>query len=93
MSDSPSIAPVTPDLVWFSGGDALRFLNDLISQEIGDLVDDDTRRSLLLGPQGKLEFVLWVIKDGDRIGLMTDQGRGGELAAYLGRYRIRVRQV
>lgn len=90
MSDGPTLAPVAPDLVWFSGDDALRFLNDLISQEIGDLTDGETRRSLLLGPQGKLEFILWVVKDGDRFGLLTDQGRGGELAAYLGRYRIRV---
>lgn len=90
MSDGPWLAPVTPDVVWFSGQDALRFLNDLISQEIGDLDDGRTRRSLLLGPQGKLEFLLWVIRDGDRFGLVTDPGRGEELASYLGRYRIRV---
>jgi folate-binding protein YgfZ len=90
MSDSPWLAPVTPDVVWFSGEDALRFLNDLISQEIGDLGDGEARRSFLLDPQGKLEFVLWVIRDGDRYGLVTDPGRGEELASYLGRYRIRV---
>lgn len=90
MSDGLTLAPVVPDLVWFSGDDALRFLNDLISQEIGDLAEGETRRSFLLGPQGKLEFLLWVIKDGQRFGLVTDHGRGGELAAYLGRYRIRV---
>lgn len=90
MSDGTWLAPVTPDVVWFSGHDALRFLNDLISQEIGDLEDGQTRRSFLLGPQGKLEFLLWVIRDGERFGLVTDPGRGEELAAYLGRYRIRV---
>lgn len=90
MSEGPWLAPVTPDVVWFSGADALRFLNDLVSQEIGDLEEGGSRRSLLLGPQGKLEFILWVIREGDRFGLVTDPGRGQELASYLGRYRIRV---
>ena len=89
-SDTAWVAPDRPDLVWFSGPDATRFLNDLISQEIGDLGDGETRRSFLLGPQGKLQFILWVIKDGDRIGLVTEPGRGEELASALDRYRIRV---
>lgn len=50
----------------------------------------ETRRSLLLAPQGKLEFLLWVIRDGDMIGLLTEPGRGEELADALRRYRIRV---
>lgn len=90
QSDAAWIAPESPDLVWFGGADATRFLNDLISQEIGDMEPGDARRSLLLAPQGKLEFLLWVIKDGDRIGLITDAGRGDELADALRRYRIRV---
>jgi tRNA-modifying protein YgfZ len=90
MSDGNWLAPVQPDVVWFSGGDALRFLNDIISQEIGDLSSGDSRRSFLLEPQGKLRFLLWVIRDGDRYGLITEDGRGAELATALGRYRIRV---
>ena len=85
-----SLAPVSAEVVWFSGDDALRFLDDLISQEIADMKPGDTRRSLLLGPQGKLEFVLWVVRDEGRIGLMTEPGRAEELATALGRYRIRV---
>jgi tRNA-modifying protein YgfZ len=85
-----SLAPEQPDLVWFSGSDALRFLNDIISQELGDMETGDSRRSLLLAPQGKLDFLLWVIREGDRIGLVTDSGRGEALASALGRYKIRV---
>lgn len=84
------IAPEHPDIVWFSGSDALRFLNDIISQELGDMAAGETRRSFLLEPQGKLQFLLWVIRTEDRIGLVTDPGRGDDLAAALGRYRIRV---
>lgn len=90
QSDGRWIAPESPDLVWFSGADKTRFLNDLISQEIGDIADGEARRSFLLAPQGKLQFILWVIRDGDRIGLVTEPGRGEELASALTRYRIRV---
>lgn len=50
----------------------------------------DTRRSMLLAPQGKIEFLLWVLAEDERIGLMTDPGRGEALASALSRYRIRV---
>lgn len=90
MSETPWIAPERPDVVWFSGTDALRFLNDLISQELGDMEPGETRRSFLLEPQGKLRFLLWVVREDDRIGLITDEGRGAELDAALSRYRIRV---
>lgn len=84
------LAPTRPDLVWFSGGDAVRFLNDLISQEIAGLAPGTVVRSLLLQPRGKLDHVLWVLRGDKRVGLVTDPGRGEELAATLGRYRIRV---
>lgn len=84
------LAPYSPDLVWFSGADAERFLNDLITREIGDMSVGESRRSLLLQPQGKLDHILWVYKDRDRFGLLTDEGRGEALASGLGRYRIRV---
>jgi folate-binding protein YgfZ len=87
---APHLAPTKPDLVWFGGADAVRFLNDLISQEIGDMEPGSVRRSLLLTPQGKLDHILWVLGGGDEIGLVVDEGRGEDLAAKLGRYRIRV---
>ncbi len=90
MSDASWIAPEPPDLVWFTGADSLRFLNDIISQEIADMEPGDARRSFLLEPQGKLRFLLWVVRDDDRIGLVTDGGRGAELAQALRRYLIRV---
>lgn len=90
MSEMPWIAPEKPDLVWFSGSDALRFLDDIITQELEDMGGGDARRSFLLEPRGKLQFLLWAIREEDRIGLLTDPGRGQELAEALSRYRIRV---
>lgn len=87
---SAHLAPVSPQLVWFEGPDAVRFLNDLISQEIGTAEPGDVRRSLLLTPQGKIDFVLWALRGEDRVGLATEDGRGEELVTRLSRYRIRV---
>ncbi len=85
------LAPISPDLVWFSGPDAVGFLNDLVSQEIEDMATGTVRRSLLLGNRGKLDHLLWVLKASELVGLVTDSGRGEELAATLTRYRIRVK--
>jgi len=86
----PYLAPSEPELVWFGGSDAIRFLNDLISQEIGDMEPGTVRRSLLLTPQGKLDHIMWVLRGADDVGLLVDAGRGEDLTAKLGRYRIRV---
>lgn len=86
---SARLAP-PPELVWFRGPDAIRFLDDLVSQEIGELDPGMVTRSLLLGPQGKLDFILWVLRGEDEVGLVTEDGRGAELVARLARYRIRV---
>jgi tRNA-modifying protein YgfZ len=86
----PHLAPSALELVWFGGADAVRFLNDLISQEIGDLEPGAVRRSLLLTPQGKLDHIIWVLRGGDEVGLIVEDGRGEDLAAKLSRYRIRV---
>jgi len=89
-SDTPWLAPETPEVVWFAGPDAPEFLNALVSQELGDMTPGQSRRSFLLVPQGKLHFLLWALRDEERVGLVTDPGRGDELATALGRYRIGV---
>lgn len=96
MSDLPNtsegwLSPTGVDLVWFTGPDAIRFLNDLISQEIAKQGVGEVRRSLLLGPQGKLDHILWVLRGEDQVGLVTSPGRGAELATTLTRYRIRIK--
>ncbi len=85
------IAPVTPELVWFSGPDTVRFLNDIISQEIGTMSPGQASRSFLLAPRGKLDHLLWVLRGEDLVGLVADPGRGEDLETTLRRYRIRVK--
>ncbi len=84
------IISARPELLWFRGDDAVRFLNDLISQEISALAPGSVVRSLLLGPRGKLDHLLWVLRGDREVGLIAEEDRGEELAATLGRYRIRV---
>ncbi len=88
--DEAWIAPGRPDLVWFRGEDAVRFLNDILSQEISDMEPGDVRRSMLLTPEGKIDHLLWVVVTEEGIGLITDEGRGDDLARSLRRYKIRV---
>ncbi len=90
LADTPMLSPEKPDLVWFRGADTIRFLNDLLSQEIALASPGSVLRSLLLEPQGKLDHILWVLCGEDEVGLITEPGRGEALMSALGRYRIRV---
>lgn len=78
------------DLVWFGGGDAVSFLESLISQNVVDQEPGTVRRSFLLEPRGKLVTMMWVLRGDDRVGLLTDAGYGQVLQETLTRYRIRV---
>ena len=86
----PRLAPVAPDLVWFRGEDTIRFLNDIISQEVATMEPGTVRRSFLLNPQGRIDHLMWALRGEQELGLVTDPGRGGDLATALSRYRIRV---
>jgi folate-binding protein YgfZ len=73
------------------GPDAKRFLNDLLSQDLGQLQPDKAVRSFLLGPKGKLRALLWVYGTEDRIALVTDAGVGDRVSDDLTHYKIRVK--
>lgn len=81
------------DLVSVHGADAESFLQSIISQDLSALPEGGVGRSLLLGPEGKLRAVLWVLKGNAEVILVADRGRGEALATDLGRYRFRVDAV
>ena len=81
------------DLVAVQGPDSASFLQGIVSQDIEALPDGGVGRSLLLGPEGKLRALLWVLKGEDEVILVTDAGRGEALATDLGRYLFRVDAV
>jgi folate-binding protein YgfZ len=78
------------DLVWFTGADAISFLENLISQNVAVQEPGTVRRSFLLGPQGKITAVMWALRGQDRIGLLAEAGYGAVISETLSRYRIRV---
>jgi len=82
----------THQRVTVRGLDAQRFLQDIVSQEMSDIDIGETRRSLLLGHEGKLRALLWVHRsDVEEFWIYTDRGGGERVAEDLTRYRIRVK--
>lgn len=79
------------DVVWVEGPGAVAFLQGILSQDLDSMATGDVRRSFLLAPQGKLEALLWLFKEAERVGIIADAGLGGLVAERLNRYRIRVK--
>ncbi len=79
------------EVLWVEGPDAVSFLQGLVSQDVEAMTPGTVARSFLLGPQGKLVALLWLLRGEDRIGIVTDPGLGSTVAETLDRYRIRVR--
>jgi tRNA-modifying protein YgfZ len=79
------------DVVIVSGPDALSYLQSLVSQDLEDVADGQSARSLLLTPQGKLQADFHVVRRGDDAWLVCEGGRGDQLAAALERFKIRVK--
>jgi len=82
---------MTPDLVRVSGPDTWTFLQSLLSQDVATIADRERRGALMLTPQGKVEVLLGVTREGDDAVLDTDAGWGEHLLTLLRRYCIRTR--
>lgn len=79
------------DLIWVRGPDSVSFLQGLVSQDVEAIPVGSVARSFLLGPQGKLAALLWLLRGEDEVGIVTDAGFGEEVAATLARYKIRIK--
>jgi folate-binding protein YgfZ len=74
-----------------TGPDTFSFLQVLVSADLDPLADGDSVHSLLLAPQGKLDVDFRLLRVGpEEAWLDCAPGLGSQLAASLGRYRIRV---
>ena len=73
-----------------SGPDALSFLQVLVSADLDAVAAGEGTPCLLLTPQGKLDVAFRLLRVGDDAWLDCDPGFGGQLAASLLRFRIRV---
>ncbi len=78
-------------MVIAEGRDAVRFLDDLLSQEVAGLPVGAVARSLLLGPQGKLRALLWLLRGEERVAMVADAGVAQTVLDDLTQYMIRVK--
>jgi folate-binding protein YgfZ len=90
LRDESGLVAGSHEIVWVRGVDAVSFLDDLLTQELGTADVGAVVRSLLLSPQGKLRGSLWVLRDRTACGLVSDAGIGATVIADLSRFRIRV---
>jgi folate-binding protein YgfZ len=79
------------ELVWVEGPGAVGFLQGILSQDVEAMATGDVKRSFLLAPQGKLEALLWLMKEAERVGIVVDEGLAAQVAERLNHYRIRVK--
>ncbi len=77
------------DVVRVSGPDTWSFLQSLLSQDVLGMDQGERRSALMLTPQGKVEVLLGVEREGDDALLDTDSGWGEALKNVLSRYKIR----
>lgn len=77
-------------LFWAVGPDAISFLQGILSQDVGGLSPGQAARSFLLQPRGKLDALLWVLRDEDRVGIVADATHQDGAIASLSRWRLRV---
>ena len=74
------------------GGDARSYLHGQVSQDIQSLGIGESRWTLVLAPNGRVEVLARVLCIGDdRFELDTEAGFGDALAARLNRFRIRIK--
>jgi folate-binding Fe-S cluster repair protein YgfZ len=85
------VGAASDELVWVEGADAVEFLDGQVTQDVRAMSPGEVRRSLLLEPRGRLRAILWVLRDADRVGLVTPAGTGTGVMADIDRFRFRVR--
>lgn len=79
------------DVITASGADAVEYLQGQLSQNVDSLAVGETRWTLLLQPQGKVDAWMRVHRiDADRLWLLVDAGFGGDALARLERFKLRV---
>ncbi|RWZ49851.1 folate-binding protein [Labedella phragmitis] len=78
-------------IVSLVGDDRLRLLHSLTSQDLERLAPGESAETLVLDPQGRLEYAARVLDDGETTWLVLDPGFAAPLAAWLDRMRFMLR--
>lgn len=78
-------------IVVVSGTDRLTWLNSMLSQQLTGLPAGEGVETLLLDPNGRIEYAIRLVDDGTQSWLLVDEGLSEGLAAYLTRMRFALR--
>lgn len=78
-------------IVVVSGPDRLSWLNSMTSQQLTGLPAGESTETLLLDPNGRIEYAIRVVDDGTECWLLVDEGLAEGLTAYLNRMRFALR--
>lgn len=78
-------------LVALSGPDAAAFLDNLVTNALGDLAEGGARFAALLSPQGKIQFEFFVLKTAAGFMLDVREDMAAALVKRLGFYRLRAK--
>ena len=88
----PFIDESARDRLTVEGDDALKYLQSQISQEIRDIEIAETRWTLVLAPNGKIDVLARITRTADSAFLLdTDAGFGETLETRINRFKIRVK--
>ncbi|WP_165065900.1 CAF17-like 4Fe-4S cluster assembly/insertion protein YgfZ [Marisediminicola senii] len=74
-----------------SGPDRLSWLDSLTSQSVKNLAPGESSETLLLDPQGRLEYAVKLIDDGETVWLLLEAAEAEPLLAWLTRMRFMLR--
>ncbi|MDX2307218.1 MAG: folate-binding protein [Hyphomicrobium sp.] len=93
MDRHPSRHAITPlddrAIIEVRGADARRFLHGLLTNDIAKLEDGRAAYAALLSPQGKIQFVMFVVSDGDRFLIDVALSSAAALVKRLALYKLR----
>ena len=78
-------------IVTVTGPDRLSWLHSITSQDLTNLSAGTSAETLILSPQGHIEYALEVIDDGQTTWLITAPGAGERLSAWLNRMKFMLR--
>ncbi|SJM71650.1 folate-binding protein YgfZ [Gulosibacter sp. 10] len=79
------------DVVEVGGEDRLSWIDSLTTQAVAGLAAGGSAENLLLSPQGRIEHAFGMLEDGASVWLITEAGRGAELAEWFHRMRFMMR--
>ena len=75
-------------VITISGKDRIKWLNDMMTQELATLPTGQWTQTLLLDAQGHVEQQLFLVDDGETIWIHTESSKAEELITYLNKMKF-----